>query len=267
MKLAGGHPAALKAALAGAFLVGATAAGAHMPYVLPTLFDVGKSDHVTVESAFAEDAFIPEVAMRDAPFHLIGPDGQKLATGTVTYLRDLSIFEADTKADGTYRITTGQRAGRKGKMARVGDKWEVRAENAPAKSGEQVVDVQSMTLADAYVTRGAPSTAALKPRGEALEIQPVTHPSDITAGSDASFVLLYDGKPLANEGITLFRAAGVHDGRKVAAEVRSDAGGRFTLKPTDAGTYLILVRHRGAAPAGAETPYRSYTYTLAFDAA
>ncbi|MFT3964671.1 MAG: DUF4198 domain-containing protein [Sphingobium sp.] len=272
MILAGGRSAALGRALTGAFLMGtgllgATGAGAHMPYVLPTLFDVGKGDHVTVESAFAEDAFVPEVAMRDAPFHLIGPDGQKLATGTVTYLRDLSIFEADIKADGTYRITTGQRAGRKGKMAREGDKWVVLGENAPARPGVQVVEVQSMTLADAYVTRGAPSAAALKPRGEALEIQPVTHPNDITAGSDAQFVLLFDGKPLANEAVTLFRSAGVHDGRKVAAEVKSDAAGRFTLKPSDAGTYLILVRHRGQAPAGAETPYRSYTYTLAFDAA
>jgi uncharacterized GH25 family protein len=267
MTLIGGSPRALKTALFGAVLLCAGQATAHMPYVLPTLFDVGKGDHVTVESAFAEDAFVPEVAMRDAPFHIIGPDGQKLATGPVTTLRDLSIFEADIKTDGTYRITTGQRAGRKGKMARVGDKWEVRAENAPTKPGEQIVDVQSMTLADAYVTRGATTTAALKPLGQALEIQAVTHPNDITAGSDAQFVLLFDGKPLGGEAITLFRAAGVHDGRKVAAELKSDAAGKFTLRPGDAGSYLILVRHRGAAPAGAETPWRSYTYTLAFDAA
>lgn len=267
MVVSGVRRGALKMAFSGAILLCAGQAGAHMPYVLPSLFDVGKGDHVTVQSAFAEDAFVPEVAMRDAPFAILAPDGSALATGPVTTLRDLTIFEADTKADGTYRITTGQRAGRKGKMARVGDKWEVRADNAPAKPGEQVVDVQSMTLADAYVTRGAPTTAALKPRGQALEIQPVTHPGDITAGSDAQFVLLFDGKPLAGEAITLFRAAGVHDGRKVAAEVKSDASGRFTLRPGDAGTYLILVRHRGAAPAGAETPYRSYTYTLAFDAA
>jgi hypothetical protein len=50
------------------------------------------------------------------------------------------------------------------------------------------------------------------------------------------------------------------------AQVKSDASGRFGIRPEDAGSYLILVRHRAAAPAGAETPYRSYTYTLAFDA-
>lgn len=245
-------------------LAGATAAQAHMPYVLPTLFDVGKGDHITVQSAFAEDAFLPEVAMRDAPFHLIGPDGKTLPTGTVTHLRDLSIFEADTRTDGTYRVTTGQRSGRKGKMFKAGDKWVM--EGAPPP-GAQQVDVQSMTLAEAYVTRGQPTEAALKPRGEALEIQAITHPNGISAGSSAAFLLLFEGKPLANTDVTLFRSAGYYDGRKVAAQIKSDASGRFSVTPEDAGTYLILVRHRSAAPAGAETPFRSYTYTLAFDAA
>lgn len=257
-----------RTAIAGvAIWAGIQSASAHMPYVLPTQFDTQKADHVTVESAFAEDAFLPEVAMRDAPFHLIGPDGARLPTGPVTTLRDLTIFEADIKTDGTYRITTGQRAGRTGKMVRDGDKWVMGGEGGAPKPGAQQVDVQSMTLADTYVTRGAPTTAALKPRGEALEVQAVTHPNAITAGSTADFILLFDGKPLAATDITLFRAAGLHDGRKVAAQVKSDAAGRFTLRPDDAGTYLLLVRYRGQAPAGSATPWRSYTYTLAFDAA
>ncbi|MDO7837477.1 DUF4198 domain-containing protein [Sphingobium sp. HBC34] len=248
-------------------LAGASTAQAHMPYVLPTLFDVGKGDHITVQSAFAEDAFLPEVAMRDAPFHLIGPDGKDLPTGPVTHLRDLSIFEAAIPADGTYRVTSGQRAGRKGKMFKQGDTWAMRGEGAEPPANVEQVEVQSMTLADAYVTRGQPTETAFKPMGKALEIQPITHPNGIVAGSGAIFVLLFDGQPLANADITLFRSAGLYDGRKVAAQVKSGADGRFTLKPDDAGTYLILVRHRSAAPAGSETPYRSYTYTLTFDAA
>lgn len=247
--------------------IGASAAQAHMPYVLPTLFDLGKGDHVTVEAAFAEDAFLPEVAMRDAPFHLVGPDGKDLPAGPATHLRDLSVFEAAIPADGTYRVTSGQRAGRKGKMFKVGDKWEMRGEGGEPPANAEQVDVQSMTLADAYITRGQPTDAALKPSGKALEIQAITHPNGIVAGSDASFALLFDGKPLPQADITLFRSAGLYDGRKVVAQVKSGADGRFSLTPEDAGTYLILVRHRGAAPAGSETPYRSYTYTLAFDAA
>jgi uncharacterized GH25 family protein len=256
------HSAALLATLAWA-----TTGQAHMPYVLPTLFDLGKGDHVTVEAAFAEDAFLPEVAMRDAPFHLVGPDGQDVPTGPVTHLRDLSVFEAATLADGTYRVTSGQRAGRKGKMFRQGDRWEMRTETGTPPANVEQVEVQSMTLADAYVTRGKPTNAALKPLGAGLEIQAITHPNGIVAGSDARFAILFDGKPLANADVTLFRSAGLYDGRKVVAQVKSAADGGFRLTPQDAGTYLILVRHRGAAPAGAQTPYRSYTYTLTFDAA
>jgi uncharacterized GH25 family protein len=255
------------AAIASVSLVVAIAASAHMPYVLPTLFDIGSGDHVTVSASFAEDAFVPEIAMRDAPFHLIKPDGTRGDVGPVTYLRDLAVFEADTKMDGTYRITSGQRAGRKSTMYQADGKWIVQGESEqPIPAGATLVPVQSMTLADAYVTRGQQNDAALKPFGVALEIQAVTHPNAIGAGSEAKFVLLFDGRPLANTEVTLFRASGVYDGRKVAAQAKSDAQGRFTLKPQDAGIYLILVRHRAEAPAGSPTPYRSYTYTLAFDA-
>lgn len=249
-------------------MLGASAASAHMPYVLPVLFDVSGSDHVTVQSAFAEDAFVPEVAMRDAPFHLLRPDGAQGTVGPVTYLRDLSIFEADLKEEGTYRITTGQRLGRRATMYRDGDKWLMRGERGAAlPAGAAPVAVQSTTLAEAYVTKGKPTRAALEITGKALEIQAVTHPNSISAGSQAHFVLLFDGKPLPDAEISMFRSAGVYDGRKVAAQTRSDGQGRFALRPDDAGTYLILVRHRAASPAGAETPWRSYTYTLAFDAA
>ncbi|MGK2909956.1 MAG: DUF4198 domain-containing protein [Sphingobium sp.] len=257
----------IRTATAGLTLLSSAAAQAHMPYVLPTLFDVGKGDHITVQSAFAEDVFLPEVAMRDAPFHLLGPGGQKLPTGPITHLRDLTVFEASLPADGTYRVTSGQRAGRKGKMFKVGDKWEMRGEGGQPPANAQQVDVQSMTLADAYVTRGNRTADALKPVGQALEIQALTHPGDIAAGSDAAFVLLFDGKPLAHADVTLFRSAGLYDGRKIAAQTKSDVAGKFSVKPQDAGTYLILVRHRSTAPAGADTPYRSYTYTLTFDAA
>ena len=248
-------------------LVLSTAAQAHMPYLLPTLFDVGRGDHVTVQSAFGEDAFVPEIGMRDAPFHLIRPDGTRGEVGTPSFLRDLTIFEADLSGEGTYRLTTGQRLGRKGKMYEVAGKWVIKGEDGEVPAGSREIDVQSTTLAEAYVTRGQASDGALKPRGTALEIAPLTHPSSIAAGGDARFQLLFDGKPLADTDVTLFRAAGNYDGKKIAVQTRSDAKGAFTLRPADSGIYLILVRHRTEAPAGSATPYRSYTYTLAFDAA
>lgn len=253
--------------LAGIALLCGGIAHAHMPYLLPATFDIGQRTHVAVQSAFGEDAFAPEVAMRDAPFHVVAPAGTAGTLGPVAYLRDLSMFEAELPAEGTYRISTGQRLGRKGKMVRTATGWAMRGEDGDLPKDAPAVDVQSTTLAEAYVTRGATTDAALKPVGTALEIQPVTHPNAITSGSRAAFVLLFDGKPLANTDVTLFRAAGAHDGRKVAGTVKTDAAGRFAFAVDQPDLYLLLARHRTTAPAGSETPFRSYTYTLAFDAA
>lgn len=262
------HPATMRPMVlaAAAMVLLAAAARAHMPYVLPALFDAGNRDHVLVQASFTEDAFVPDIAMRDAPFHFIGPDGAAGAVGPVSYLRDLSVFEADLKAEGTYRLTSGQGFGRKGRMYRVGDQWKMGGEGRQLPADAAPVEVQSLTLAEAYVTRGKRSDRALAPRGTALEIQALTHPNSIASDADAVFLVLFDGKPLPDRDVTVFRGAGIHDGRKVAAQAKTDAAGRFTFRPGDAGTYLILVRHRAEAPAGAETLYRSYTYTLAFDA-
>ena len=46
---------------------------------------------------------------------------------------------------------------------------------------------------------------------------------------------------------------------------KTDANGRLKLKFAQPGVYLIMARHRGDAPAGAATPYRSYTTSLTFE--
>lgn len=255
--------AAMLAATTAFFFAGQVQA--HMPYLLPSVFDMGKRGHVLVQASFSDNLFIPDIAMRDAPFHLIGPDGKEGPVGTVSHLRDASMFEADMQAEGTYRLTSGQRFGRKGKMYRAGDAWKMAGHGQALPAGAELVEVQSATLAEAYVTRGAPSDAALAPRGVALEIQALTHPNGVGRDGEMAFRILFDGQPLAGADVTVLRGAGAYDGRKVAAQVRSGADGRFTFRPDDAGIFLVMVRHRAAAPAGAETPYRSYTYTLAFD--
>lgn len=239
---------------------------AHMPYLLPNMFDAGKRDHVTIQGGFAEDAFVPEVVMKSDAWHVRGPAGTAPITNPI-YLRDLTVFEAALPTDGTYRISSGERFGRKGKMYQAANgEWTMGGEGGPAPAGVPLVEVQSMTLAEVYVTRGAPSVEALAPTSKDLELKPLTHPSEIYAKVPARFELLFDGKPVAGARVELYRAAGVYDGKKLAAQATTDAKGAFSLTPPDAGTYLALIRHRIAAPFGAATPYRSYSYTLTFEA-
>ncbi len=242
----------------------AGAAQAHSPYLRPNLFDAGRRDHVTVEASFTEDVFNAEVVMRSDSFHVVGPNGDT-PISAVTYLRDLAVFEAPTPVDGLYRLSSGPRAGRASKMYNTPSGWKrVGEDDGPPPPGAELVDVQSITVAEVYVVRGAPDEAALKPTGQGLELQPLIQPNEIVAGEDATFRLLFDGQPLANTPVTVFREAGLYDGKKIETETATDASGVLTLRVSAPGAYMTQVRHRTAAPAGAPTPYRSYTHTLTF---
>lgn len=238
---------------------------AHSPYVRPNVFDATKRDHVTVEASFSEDIFAAEVVMRSDAWHIIGPNGDTPIT-QVTYLRDLAVFEAPTPVDGTYRVSSGPRGGRTAKMYRAADNsWKMVGEEDEAPPADAaLVDVQSITTAEAYVTRGAPSDEVLQPSGRGLELVPLIQPADVVAGEAAPFRLLLDGQPLANIPVTVFREAGRYDGRKVEVELVTDADGRVAITASEPGAYMTLIRHRMQAPAGSEAPYRSYSHSLTF---
>lgn len=244
----------------------AAPAAAHMPYVVPALFDLGARERVTVEASFTEDAFRPDIAMRDAPFEITDPAGRTTRLAAPMLTADRALAEAALPTDGLYRLSSGLRMGRTGKMFRRGDAWVMVGEGAAPPAGAALVDVRSVTLADAYVLRGKPgATGALTPRGKGLEIHPLGDPTAVSPGRPARFAILYEGKPVAGEQVTLFREAGLYDGRKQAGEMISAKDGAVTFTPPDAGRYLMLVRHRTELPAVSEG-HASFTATLAFEA-
>ncbi len=250
-----------------ALLIGAVPSTAHMPYVLPSLFDAGERKTITLEASFTEDAFRPEIAMKDAPFEITGPDGSISRLATPVAMTELTLAEAKLPSDGLYRVSSGQRLGRMGKMYRDGQEWKMVGESAEPPATVRLVDVQSTTLADAYVLRGKPAgLGALAARGKALEIHPLGDPSAISARDVVPLEILYLGRGLANAQVTLFRETGFYDGKKIVGEFTSDNTGKLNVTPPDSGRYLLLVRHRDAAPAAAGAPYYSYTVTLAFEA-
>ena len=239
----------------------AGAVQAHSPYLLPTVFDASDRKVVTVQGAFTESFFTPEVVMKSDAWAVIGPDGVRVPL-TATNLRELALVEAVTEKPGTYRITSGQRAGRVAKAALVKGEWQFfEGDKAPADA----IDMQSMTLADVYVTRGAPNDAALAPIGKGLEFHAITHPSKITTGQDAVFEVLFDGKPLANQPIDLNGADDRYaDAKSAPRTVTSDARGRFAVKVDKSGIYQIQTRYR-LAPVAAGQPGQSFTYALTFE--
>ncbi len=247
---------ALGAALA------ASAAQAHSPYLLPNTFDATDRDHITVQGSFTEHFFSPVVVMKADDYHAIGPDGARTPVSP-TYLRDLAVFELPTPANGTYRITTGTRAGRVAKAHLVKGEWIFLNPEEPIPAGVNAVDMQSITRAEVYVSRGAPNAAALAPIGKGIEFHAITHPSSLFIGQPATFEVLLNGKPLPGQVIELHKGDEVYAGAEKGTTVTADKAGRFSLTVATAGVYQAMTRHRVDAAPGA--PAQSLTYALTFD--
>lgn len=246
-------------------LAGGVPAQAHTSYMLPNIFTANTEEHVTVESAFTEKFFQPELAVDSADFHVILPDGSRAEFETVSKHRQVVILESPLKQDGTYRFTTGVRRGRVGKTALVDGKWQpVRGDAAPA-GATQVRTSQTETVADAYVTRKGPTRAPVDRHIGRLAIQPVTHPNDIYLDGKFDLKILFDGKPLADQLVVIDRAGADYDEVKFHQELKTGPDGGLSLKFDKAGVYEIMTRHRADAPAGSQTDERSYTTSLTFE--
>ena len=249
------------AALGAAALLTAQAA-AHSPYLLPNVFTTEGRDHVTVEASFTEAFFAPDVAMKSDDWNVVGPDGARTGL-TPVMAADLALLEAPLATEGTYRISSGARVGRTAKAYLKDGVWEFLEPGAQPPAGTEAVDMQSLTLADTYVTRGNPSDAALTPRGAGLELAPLTHPNAAAAGETLAFAVLFDGKPVAGESVMLHRADEAYSGA-APVQAASDADGKAVFAPAEPGVYLAMIRYR-VAPAAPGEPWRSYTASVTFD--
>lgn len=129
---------------------------------------------------------------------------------------------------------------------------------APSKA------VESVSVVETYVTKGAPTDAALATAGKGFELKPVTHPNAVYVDQGFAFQVLVDGQPVANAPVSVYRAGNIYDDRRVAVETRTDAKGMAKVKFDQPGVYLLTTHSAAAAP-GEAPPPRSYTYSLTFE--
>jgi uncharacterized GH25 family protein len=254
----------LSAVLCGTALAAPILASAHAPFLLPNTFDASDRKHVTVFASFTETFFEPDVVMKADDYHLIAPDGTKVPL-TPIYAQDLAIIEAPMTVQGTYRISTGQRSGRTAKAALVNGEWEFLAKDKPAPAGAKVYDVKSITTADVYVSRGAPTKTALTPRNVGLEFRPLTHPNSVFVASEVQFEVLFDGRPLAKQSIDIHADNERYSDKKKYAQAVTDEAGRFSVRIERPGVYLAMTRYR-LEPKTAGKPATSHTYSVTFEA-
>jgi uncharacterized GH25 family protein len=210
------------------------AAHAHKAWLLPSSTVLsGKDDlAVTVDAAASNDLFyFDHRPLRLESLVITGPDGAKVEAENASTGKYRSTFDLSLKAPGTYRISLVM----DGAFARYKEdgkekRWRGRAENLakeiPASATDLVV-TQSARRIETFVTSGNPDDAALKPVGTGLELQPVTHPNDLVAGSEAEFKLLLDGKPAPGVKVEIVRGGIRYRNQLGEATVTTDDSGVF----------------------------------------
>lgn len=258
----------LLAALGGLCL--ASPASAHTSYILPNTFDATFARIVTLESSFTDAFSRSEVGVTSQDWHVLMPDGTRRDFDTVVEMKQLTMLEMAVSDEGTYRFTTGERLGRRGQMIRSADgslrpaRTEEGEPVAPGE-GETLVSSQTATVAEVYVSRGAPTDTVVGAPTGRLVIRPMTHPNKIFAQSGLKLQVSFDGKPLAGQELELSRDGSMYDEGAGMQHVTTDAEGIATLSFDKAGIYLVMTRHQAEAPAGSESDIRSYTTSLTFD--
>lgn len=241
---------------------------AHTPYLVPSDFAPRADQTVALDASFAETFFVPEAAFDNSRFAVTGPDGRDGAVDRVQVFKTRAVAEhtLPKNAAGTFRFSTGPRLGALFRTWEIDGKRESsRDAEATIPAGARVIsDFQSLTLAETYVSVGAPDRAALAPRGKGLELVATTHPNDLYVGEKFEFAVHYDGRPLANQPVEITEAVWTSDRKPHVETLTTDARGRAVLDLRQAGTWIALTRHRTPAPAGAPTAEYSHSYTLTF---
>lgn len=245
----------------------AGAAQAHTPFLLPNNFDVQAKGSIGVDAGFTEKFFVSDVAFGETAFSIVTPQGERIPFGDIHQFRQRTVAEQKLPDEkGTYRLSTGPRLGavfrtwvRDGKTESARDPKQVMPPDA-----KLLAHYQSLSVSEAYVTADKPTAKALAPAGKGLEIVPITHPSDLFVDEKFEFVVQFDGKPLADQKVSIYRSPMDLASQSTVQQVSTDAQGKAVLPLAKSGIYLALIRHRAPAPAGAAAPMYGHNYTLTF---
>jgi hypothetical protein len=252
-----------KLLIGASFLIAMAApAWAVTSYMLPSDF-WPDGQRVNVEAAYTGTFFTPQIALA-SDFVVIQPDGTNGIYDHLEIGAQSTRLSAGLLQGGTYRLTSGERLGAVTILVGVDGQWRPLAQGETPPEGAPTTTLQTVTVAEAYITRGAPTRTAVDRNIGRLSIHAVTHPNQILVSQGFQVQLLFDGQPFPNMPIVLY-ANGEPD-TNTARYFVTDANGAATITFDQPGRYVIAARHRANAPAGSEAAVRSYTTSLTFEA-
>ncbi|HEY0052498.1 MAG TPA: DUF4198 domain-containing protein [Caulobacteraceae bacterium] len=235
-------------------------AQAHRAWLAPTSTVLsGTEAWVGFDAGMSNGVFIADhAAMNLAGLTIVAPDGSAAAPQNAMTGKYRSTFDLHLTQAGTYRIANvsggvivSYKQGGETKRWRGAE--AAMATAIPADATD-VVATRSNSRTETFVTLGEPSTTALTPAGQGLELVPVTHPNDLAAGEAATFKLVRDGQPAADLDVTIARGGTRYRDNPEEMTVRTGADGSFTVTWPEPGMYWLNASVRTPA-AGDQLAY------------
>lgn len=243
------------------FLAAAGPAAAYTAFILPENFNPNDGD-AEVRAAYANTFFTPAIGL-PADMKLLYPDGfesnfQRAAAG-----REVTELAGSLPQWGTYRITTGELLGAVTTMIPGDATWVPLPAGTAPPEGVETRTMQTVTLADAYISRGAPTRAVVDDAIGTLAFVPITHPNEILVSQGFQVEVRFDGAPATNMAVVLYEAGDADTDQSTFFV--TDAAGRAHITFSQPGQYVLAARHRTDAPNNAGVDARSYVTTLTFN--
>lgn len=265
-------------ALAGLSVVSLNAQ-AHKPWLLPSSSQVeaGRDGNawVTVDAAISEGLFdIDHQPLKLDGVEVTGPDGARVAMENVGNGKLRNTFDLKLVKTGTYKIALvsqsvfGSYKDKDGNLRRFRGSEQSLARDVPADATEVKLSRTDSRL-ETFVTNGEPSKEVLNSTGKGLELVAVTHPTELRAGEKATFRFLLDGKPAANQGVSLIPGGVKYRGTLGEIRKSTDANGELSLVLPAAGAYMLSSSWPAAAPQAPgqppQLPPRRATYAAVLE--
>lgn len=239
-------------------------------YMEPSTYTPGLNQTITIETSFNDYCCVPKYPVRSDFFTVILPDGTSVAPDRLELFSNSTVIEQAISQEGTTRITTGERLGRKGGeyVLLDGQYFMINSDEVEpieVPDGTPVLSSQTATVSDTYVTTGTPTWESVRAPIGRLAIEPEQHPSSRFVGDVFSVLLKFDGAPLVGQDLVLTRSGQKNRTDDEGFVFVSDQDGRVQIPLFHPGTHLIMTRMQAEAPKNADTDIRSYTSSLTFD--
>lgn len=265
-----------KVVLAVSLLAVLPSAQAHRQWLLPSSTQIEAKDAwVTIDAASSEDLFdFDNNALPLDGLQITAPDGSAIAPESIAKTKFRNSADIKLLQKGTYKVSVVSQNVManytlKGEQKRWRGTEDKMATEIPAEAKDVKVS-RTYNRLDTFVTSGKPTDSVLKPVGQGLELVALSHPNELFAKEKSTFKVLFDGKPLANNVVTIVAGGVRYRGVLNEITATTNAQGEFNVTWPFAAMYWLKLSYPAAPTmkaegAPADTPEKRYSYAATLE--